>query len=139
MEERQSDGEELAKFSNNIDSSDKYSATKNQKRIILLALIISIATFIVVLIYFIVYLVRHNDDDKEKNLHSFKAIYQTTIDNQTIDLLNFPKNNISKMILDDEIIQISNNFTFKSSGNHTLYVLFNLKQKYIIINGRTSI
>ncbi len=57
--------------------------------------------------------------------HSFRAVYHTNTENQTIDLINFPLDIISEMILDNENIEKSKNFTFKSKGDHKLYVLLN--------------
>ena len=58
---------------------------------------------------------------------SFRAIYKTTPENQNISLMNdiYEKNIISMEIDKENIDSISTNYTFTSSGNHTVYVSFN--------------
>ena len=58
---------------------------------------------------------------------SFRAIYKTTIENQNISLMNdiYEENIISMEIDKENINSISANYTFPSSGYHTVYVSFN--------------
>ena len=52
---------------------------------------------------------------------SFRNIYKTTTENQSISLMNdkYEGNIISMKIDKENIDSISTNYTFPSSGNHT--------------------
>ena len=116
LEEFGKDNEEL-----NLDKKGNiiiYYFQKNKLLLLLLILIISIIIIIIILSIFI-----SKSKDKNKNEYSIKAIYNTDLNNQTINLINLPLNNIDEMILENTKIKISNNYTFKSAGNHTIYIL----------------
>ena len=58
--------------------------------------------------------------------YSFKALYYTENDNETINLIyNFP-NGIKEIIADDKNIVPCYNYTFPNSGIHTIYILLNM-------------
>ena len=66
-------------------------------------------------------------DGKCKATFSFRATYETTRDNENIDLIyiNF-ENKIIKMKVDEKEEKPSKNYTFQYSGNHTVYMLINI-------------
>ena len=61
--------------------------------------------------------------------YSFKAIYNTDIDNEQVQLFNndFLKY-CDEIIYEGQKLTISNLYTFQKEGNHTLYFTFNLKR-----------
>ena len=66
-------------------------------------------------------------NDECKPLFSFKSIYETENKNENIELINKKfKNNILEMEINEEKVNISTNFTFRYSGNYTVYILMNI-------------
>ena len=152
MNQRFSEDED-PKFDKDIDLENRESSSKNsfqkKKKCLVIILILLLAVLIVFLLIIIFSGKECQKGDEEKCLscnkskcgscnigykldkgkciinHSFKAIYHTNEDNKTIDLINFPLNIISEMILDKKNIEKSKNFTFKTKGDHKLYVLLN--------------
>ena len=63
--------------------------------------------------------------------YSFKAIYHTNKENENIFLFsNFALENINQMIIDGKEINPTNNYTFSTIGEHTLYLFTNLTGIY---------
>lgn len=72
--------------------------------------------------------------DKTKCLenHSIKAIYNTNEKNITISLIHFvfiP--HIKEMIVENEIVKPTNEYTFLNIGNHTIYYSFDNEIEYL--------
>ena len=66
--------------------------------------------------------------------YSFKAIYQSTLTNETIFFFNnFPLEDIDQMIIDGEYSSITNNYTFESIGQHSIYLLKFLNSSLYLI------
>ena len=65
-------------------------------------------------------------NDKCKPSFSFKAIYQN-IQNKRINFINKKyKEQIIKLIIDDQNSPITTNYEFNYIGNHTIYMLLNI-------------
>ena len=60
--------------------------------------------------------------------YSFKAIYVTKKINENIKLINNIPNDITEMIIDGKEVKPCKNFTFKSKGQHIVYVLINISK-----------
>ena len=65
-------------------------------------------------------------NDKCMPLFSFKAIYQNSKIGVTNLINKQYKNEIKKLIIDDENIPITTNYEFDYIGNHTIYMLLNI-------------
>ena len=74
-------------------------------------------------------ILNYNDNYKLTNLekkYSFKGIYESK-ENDNVILINRKyKNIIKEMEIDEEEIIPTTNYTFKTSGNHTIYILINI-------------
>ena len=152
---KDSEGEEF-KNDKEIELDDK-GPNLNKKKLIIMIIGIFILIIIIGLIVFLIFFLKSEpecelgEDSKcltcEKDKcgscntgfklsegkclinYSFKAIYNITLDNQTIDLINFSTNDINEIFLDNDKIEPSKNYTFKSKGVHKLYVLLNTNEK----------
>jgi surface protein len=147
---RDSEGEEEFKNDKEIELDDK-GHSPNKKKLVIMIIVILLVIILIGLIVFLIFFLKSEPEcdlgedskcltcDKDKCgscnygfvlsegkclIHySFKASYNTREDNQTIDLINFSTNDIKEIYLDNEIIEPSKNYTFKSKGVHKLYVL----------------
>ena len=126
-----------------LDKNDKkFSFTLFKKVIKILVLIIFLIVIISLIIFLLSNKVERGKNKSRKNEicepgyklldgkclinYSFKALYYTENDNETINLIyNFP-NGIKEIIADDNDIIPCHNYTFPNSGNHTVYMLLNM-------------
>ena len=114
-------------------TSDNTSFLKRKKNLILL--ISGIIIIIIIIIIFIISFSGNKEekkDNKDEKNYSFKAIYNSTSDNQNIDLIKeLPKNDskeveIIEMEIDGKKVEPSKNYTFLSAGNHIVYFLIDI-------------
>ena len=64
--------------------------------------------------------------------HSFKAIYHTDSPNSKVKLFDLPKGVILEMAVNDTKIEPTVSYSFKQSGDHTLYVLVDMNRIYTL-------
>ena len=60
--------------------------------------------------------------------YSFKAIYHSTSQDETITLFSSLPTTITKMIIDNEEIEPVTSYTFSTTGYHTIYVLIDISE-----------
>ena len=153
---RDSEGEQEFKNDKDLDLDDK-GHSPNKKKLIIMIIVILLVIIIIGLIVFLILFLNSEpeceigEDSKcltcEKDKcgscnkgfllsegkclinYSFKATFNITAENQTIDLINFSTNDIKEIYLDNEVIEPSKNYTFKSKGVYKLYVLLNTNEK----------
>ena len=101
---------------------------KDKKKFCIILLIISniLSLSFVVILLLILKNKNNNNEKKSSEKYSFKAIYNTIIDNQFLRLINkLPHKglmtcDITKMTVEDEEVEPSLNYTFPYAGNHTV-------------------
>ena len=60
--------------------------------------------------------------------YSFKAIYHSTLKDETVTLFSSLPSTITKMIIDNEEIEPVASYTFSTTGSHTIYVLIDISE-----------
>ena len=114
----------------NMEIEGETSAPKRSRKnyIIFGILGIIVIAAIVIILYFVL---RDKDDDKDDDIaeFSFRAIYEINEVNKNIKLMNDEyKDNIIKMKINKEKISGCTNYTFRSPGNYTVYVVLNTEK-----------
>ena len=64
--------------------------------------------------------------------HSFKAVYHTDSDNEKVTLFSLPNEVVTEVIIDDQKLEKISSYTFPKSGDHTVYVLIDMKRCYTL-------
>lgn len=66
--------------------------------------------------------------------HSFKAVYSIDTTNESVKLFSIPKHVILEMQVDSNNIDPNDSFKFDTTGEHTIYVLLDMK-RVLTLNG----